>query len=185
MARLIYSGITSLDGFVADPDGNFDWSMPDEEVHAFVNDLERSIGTYLLGRRMHEVLRFWDTAHTVVGLSPVEREFTELWQAADKVVYSTTLEEVSGPRTRLERKFDPEAVRRLKAAGDRDLSVGGPDLAAQMIRAGLVDEFHLFVSPVMVGGGHSYFPPGVRLPLELLAERRFDNGVMYLRYQLA
>lgn len=184
MARLIYSAIASLDGYVADEDGNFDWATPDEEVHAFVNDLERPIGTYLYGRRMYEVMIFWETAHTLADLSAPERDYTAIWQAADKVVYSGTLESVSSARTRLERAFDPDAVRLMKDSAERDLSVGGPGLAAEALRAGLVDECRLFVAPVVVGGGTGFFPDGVRLPLELLDERRFDNGMAYLRYRV-
>src|SRR6266404_9582875 len=147
MAKLIYSAIGSLDGYVADENGTFDWAAPDEEVHAFVNNLERPVGTYLHGRRMYEVMRYWESAPTSGDEPSVMLDYAELWQAADKIVYSTTLEEVSSARTRLERDFDPEAVRRLKASAERDLSVGGPDLAAQAIKAGLVDELHLFLSP--------------------------------------
>jgi dihydrofolate reductase len=182
MVKLIYSAITSLDGYVADERGKFDWSAPDDEVHRFVNDLERPIGTYLYGRRMYEVMVYWETAHTVADEPPFIRDYTEIWQAADKIVYSKTLDEVSSARTRIEREFDPEQVRQLKAQAERDLSVGGPDLAAQAIRAGLVDEYHLFLTPIVVGGGTQSLPDGVRLQLELLAERRFANGVVYLRY---
>jgi dihydrofolate reductase len=182
MVKLIYSAITSLDGYVADERGKFDWSAPDDEVHRFVNDLERPIGTYLYGRRMYEVMVYWETAHTVADQPPFIRDYTEIWQAADKIVYSKTLDEASSARTGIEREFDPEQVRQLKAQAERDLSVGGPDLAAQAIRAGLVDEYHLFVTPIVVGGGTQSLPDGVRLQLELLAERRFANGVVYLRY---
>ena len=182
MARLTYTGITSLDGYVADADGNFDWAMPDEEVHAFANDLERPVGTYLYGRRMYEVMVYWETAHALPDEPAVVRDFARLWQAADKIVYSTTLDAVASARTRIERDFDPEAVRRLKATSDRDISVGGPHLAAHAIRAGLVDEFGLFVVPVAVGGGTSFLPEGIRLNLDLLEERRFGSGFVYLRY---
>jgi dihydrofolate reductase len=183
MAKLIYSAITSLDGYIADEDGNFDWAAPDEEVHAFVNDLERPVGTYLYGRRMYEVMVAWETAHTFADQRPVMQDFAKIWQAADKVVYSRTLAAVSSARTRIERDFDPAAVRQLKASAGRDLSVGGPDLAAQAIRAGLVDEYHLFLVPFVVGGGNQSLPDNVRLKLELLDERRFDSGVVYLRYR--
>src|SRR5438128_1233039 len=153
MAKLIYSVITSLDGYVADADGNFDWAAPDEEVHTFVNDLERPLGTYLYGRRMYEVMVFWETAHTLAEQSPVVQVFAEIWQAADKIVYSRTLETVSSARTRIQRDFDPEAVRQLKAAAGRDISVGGPDLAAQAIKAGLVDESRLCLLPILLAGG--------------------------------
>ena len=183
MAKLIYATITSLDGYVADADGNFDWAEPDEEVFTFVNDLERQIGTYLYVRRMYEVMVYWETLPTTADQSPVERDFAELWQAADKIVYSTTLESVSSARTRIERDFDPEAVRQWKATAARDITVSGPDLAAQAIKAGLVDECHLFFTPIVVGGGKQALPNNVRLKLELLDERRFGNGVMYLHYR--
>ena len=184
MAKLIYTAITSLDGYVADEDGNFDWGAPDEELHAFVNDHERSIGTYLYGRRMYEVMVYWETAHALPDQPPVEQDYAGIWQAADKIVYSRTLETVSSARTRIERNFDPEAVRRLAVAAERDISVSGPDLAAQAIRAGLVDECHLFLNPVVVGGGHPALPSNVRLQLELLAERRFGSGVVHLHYRI-
>src|SRR5215208_3896370 len=182
MGKLIYSAITSLDGYVADEDGNFDWSAPDEEVHAFVNDLERPVGTYLYGRRMYEVMVYWETAHTVAGQPPVVQDFAKIWQAADKIVYSRTLETVSSARTLIEREFDPEAVRQLKAAAGRDITVGGPELAAQAMKAGLVDELHLFLTPIVVGRGKQSLPDGVRLKLELLDERRFGSGVVHLHY---
>ena len=183
MASLIYSAITSLDGYVADEDGNFDWAMPDEQVHAFINDLMRPVGTHLYGRRLYEVMAGWETDPTLAEQSPVMRDFAELWQAADKIVYSTTLATPSTARTRIERAFDPEAVRELKAAADRDLLVGGPELAAQAFAAGLVDECHLFLAPIMVGGGKRSLPDHVRLQLELLDERRFGNGMVHLRYR--
>jgi len=183
MAKLIYSAITSLDGYVADDQGNFDWAAPDEEVHGFVNELERPVGTYLYGRRMYEVMVTWETMDTRADQPPVSQDFTKIWQAADKVVYSKTLETVSSARTRIERDFDPEAVRQLKASSERDITVGGPELAAQAIRAGLVDEFQLFVTPVVVGGGKKALPDDVHLKLELLDERRFGSGVVHLRYR--
>jgi dihydrofolate reductase len=182
MGDLIYAAIASLDGYVADADGNFDWAAPDEEVHAFVNDLERGIGTHLFGRRMYEVLVAWETM-PVEGEPPVIRDYAEIWRAADKVVYSSTLEEPSSARTRIERTFDPEAVRRMKASAERDLGIGGPHLAAEALRAGLVDELHLFVAPAVVGGGTRWLPDDVRLDLELLDQRRFRNGTVYLRYR--
>jgi dihydrofolate reductase len=181
MAKLIYSAITSLDGYVADVDGNFDWAAPDEEVHTFINDLERPVGTYLYGRRIYQVMAVWETDHTLADQSPVMRDFAQIWQAADKIVYSRTLETVSSARTRIERDFDPGAVRQMKAA--HDLSVGGPDLAAQAIRAGLVDEWHVFVAPIVVGGGTRFFPNDVRLKLELLDQRRFAGGMVHLHYR--
>jgi dihydrofolate reductase len=183
MAKLIYSAITSLDGYIADEDGNFDWAAPDEEVHAFVNDLERPVGTYLYGRRMYEVMVAWETAHTFADQRPVMQDFAKIWQAADKVVYSKTLEAVSSAKTRIERDFDPEAVRQMKASAGRDLTVGGPHLAAEAIKAGLVDEYHLFLVPFMVGGGNQSLPNNVRVQLELLDERRFGGGVVFLRYR--
>jgi dihydrofolate reductase len=183
MAKLIYSAITSLDGYVADEDGNFDWAAPDEEVHSFVNDLERPVGTYLYGRRMYEVMVFWETADTLPDEPPVVQDFAQIWQAADKIVYSTTLEKASSARTRIERAFDHDAVRQMKASAQRDITVGGPDLAGQAIKAGLVDELHLFVASVVVGSGRQALPNDVRLELDLVDERRFGNGVVYLRYR--
>ena len=182
MAKLIYSAITSLDGYVAGEEGNFDWAEPDGEVHSFVNDLERPVGTYLYGRRMYETMLAWETM-SLDDQPAVVRDFAEIWRAADKIVYSKTLESVSSARTRIERNFDPEAVRRLKAAAERDITVGGPNLAAQAIKAGLVDEYHLFVAPVVVGGGNQALPTNVRLKLELLDERRFGNGMVHLHYR--
>jgi dihydrofolate reductase len=182
VGKLIYSAIASLDGYVADENGSFDWAEPDEEVHSFVNDLERPVGTYLYGRRLYEVMVAWETM-PLAEEAPFMRDFAELWRAADKIVYSRTLEAVSSRRTRVEREFDPEAVRQLKATASRDLAVGGPDLAATAFAAGLVDECHLFLAPVVVGGGTRCLPGGVRLQLELLDERRFGNGVVYLRYR--
>ena len=183
MARLIYSAITSIDGYVADEDGKFDWAAPDEEVHRFVNELEPPVGTYLYGRRMYEVMLYWETAHTVADQPLVAQDYAEIWQAADKIVYSKTLEATTTARTRIERDFDPEAVRQLKARAARDITVGGPNLAAEAIKAGLVDEYQLFVTPIVVGGGTQWLPDDVRLELELLDERRFGNGVVYLRYR--
>ena len=179
MGRLIYSAIASLDGYVADQNGDFGWSMPDDEVHRFVNDLERPIGTYLYGRRMYEVLAAWET---IEDDHEAMRDYAQIWRAADKVVFSRTLEEVSTARTRLEREFDPDAVRRMKDDAERDLSVGGPELAAHALRSGLVDEINLLLSPVIVGGGNPALPSDVRLDLELLDERRFTGGVVHLRY---
>ena len=184
MAKLIYFAISSLDDYVADEDGNFDWGEPDEEVHTFINDLERPVGTYLYGRRMYEVMIAWETMD-LSSQSPHMRDFAQIWRAAEKVVYSRTLEEPSSARTRIEREFDPEAVRQMKASADRDLAVGGPELAAHAIRAGLVDECHLFIAPMVVGGGKRSLPDDVRLPLELLDERRFGSGMVHLRYRAA
>jgi dihydrofolate reductase len=182
VAKLIYSAIASLDGYIADEQGNFDWAAPDEEVHAAANDLQRQIGTMLLGRRMYEVLLPWETMDTN-GEPSVLADFAALWRKTDKVVYSRTLDDVSSARTRLERDFDGEAVRRMKASADRDLSVGGPDLAASAFAAGLVDECDLFLNPVIVGGGTRALPDKVQMPLELLDERRFESGVVHLHYR--
>jgi dihydrofolate reductase len=182
VAKLIYSALTSLDGYIEDEHGKFDWAEPDEEVHTFVNDLDRPVGTYLLGRRMYEVLVYWETVDLADQPAYI-RDFAEIWRAADKIVYSKTLEAVSSARTRIEREFDPEAVRQMKTAAGRDLSVGGPGLAAGAFKAGLVDELSLFVSPVVVGGGKQALPDGVRIGLELLDERRFGKGVVHLRYR--
>lgn len=183
MAALTYSTIMSLDGYVADEHGNFDWGVPDEEVHTFINDLERSVGTYLYGRRMYEVMAAWETMD-LADEPPFIREFAAIWRAAGKVVYSTTLDDISTAHTHIERAFDPDGVRRMKASGGRDLSVGGPELAAQALTAGLVDECHLFLAPVVVGGGTRALPEGVHLGLELLDERRFGNAMVYLRYRV-
>jgi dihydrofolate reductase len=182
MAKLIYAAIASLDGYTADEDGNFDWAAPDEDVHAFVNDLERPIGTYLYGRRMYDVMAYWESAHTLPDQSAVTQDYTRIWQAADKVVYSRTLDKVVTERTRLERDFDPAAVKALKESAGSNIGIGGPELAAEALRAGLVDEVHLFLNPVVVGGGTRALPDQVHLQLELLDEHRFGNGVVYLRY---
>jgi dihydrofolate reductase len=183
MPKLIYTAITSLDGYVADADGNFDWAVPDEELHAFVNDLERPVGTYLYGRRMYEVMVGWETAQTLADQRPVMTDFAQIWQAADKIVYSTTLGTASSARTRIESSFDPAAIRALKASVRTDISVGGPDLAGQAITAGLVDECRFFVTPIIVGGGTRSLPDDVRVRLELLDVRRFGNGVVHLHYR--
>lgn len=185
MAKLIYSAIASLDGYVEDEDGKFDWAAPDEEVHAFVNDLERPIGTYLYGRRMYETLVYWETASTGADQPAVSRDFAEIWRAAEKIVYTRTLQAPSSARTQIERDFIPETITQLKEASASDLTVGGADLAGQAIAANLVDECHLFLTPIVVGGGRRALPAGVRARLELLDERRFDGGVVYLRYRLA
>jgi dihydrofolate reductase len=180
MARLIYSAITSLDGYVADAAGRFDWSVPDEAVHRFVNEQERPIGTYLYGRRMYDVMRYWATAPTTGD--GAEHDYARIWQAAAKVVYSTTIGEAGTPRTRLERTFDGAAIRALKERAPQDISIGGPGLAGAALAAGLVDELHLFLSPVLVGGGTRALPDGIRLSLELLGEDRFANGVVHLHH---
>ncbi len=184
MARLIYAAICSLDGYTNDAAGRFDWSAPDEQVHAFVNDLERAAGTYLYGRRMYEVMRVWQTMDTS-DEPAVMKDYAAIWQAAEKIVFSTTLDEVTTPRTRLERSFEPRPVRELKQAAERDLTIGGATLAAEALTAGLVDEVQLLLSPVIVGGGTPALPTGLRVALELLDERRFGNGVVYVRYRVA
>jgi dihydrofolate reductase len=184
MARLIYSAIASLDGYVEDRHGKIDWGAPDAEVHAFINDLERPIGTYLYGRRMYEAMVPWETAGTGGDQDAVSRDFAEIWRAAEKIVYSRTLQSPSSERTRIERDFDPAAVRQLKASSDRDITVGGAELAGDAIAAGLVDECHLYLVPVLLGGGKRVLPDNVRAQLELLAERRFPSGVVHLHYGL-
>ncbi|MCM3923946.1 dihydrofolate reductase family protein [Frankia sp. AiPs1] len=199
MGRLIYSAITSLDGYVVDADGRFDWAVPDEEVHAFVNGLERTVGTYLYGRRLYEVMAAWETMPTDARPAdarpaegspadgdrrPVMLDYARIWQAADKVVYSTTLDGAATSRTRIERGFDPDAVRRLVASANGDVSIGGPTLAGHAIRAGLVDDWHLFLTPVVVGGGVRALPDGVRVQLELLATHRFASGVVHLHHRV-
>jgi dihydrofolate reductase len=184
MARLIYSAITSLDGYVEDERGGFEWAAPSDEVHAFVNDLERPIGTYLYGRRMYETMVFWETVSTSDDQPSEMRDFAQIWRAAEKVVFSRTLETVSSARTRIEREFDPGAIRRLKETSEHDITIGGAELAAQAIGAGLVDECHLFLGPIIVGGGKRALPDRVRVQLELLDERRFANGVVHLHYRV-
>ena len=182
MAKLIYFTPTSLDGYIAD-DGNFDWSAPSEEAFAFINDLVRPIGTYLYGRKEYDTLAVWETPEVIPGLTPAMLDFAQIWRAADKIVYSKSRETVSTPRTRLEREFDPQAVRELQAQSPVDISVGGPTLAAHAIRNGLVDEYHLLIVPTMLGGGIRVLPGDVHIRLDLLDERRFANGMVYLRYQ--
>jgi dihydrofolate reductase len=181
VARLIYMTIASLDGYVADENGKYDWARPDDEMFGFVNDFERPIGTYLYGRRLYEEMTGWETLPQA-GQPPLMLDFAGIWRAADKVVFSRSLEAVSTTRTRIERDFDPGAVRQLKERAERDITVGGPVLAAEALKAGLVDECCLIVCPVVVGGGKKSLPSGVHLPLELLAERRFASGAVYLRY---
>jgi dihydrofolate reductase len=182
MARLIYSAIASLDGYVNDEDGRFDWSAPDEEVHTFVNDKERPVGTYLYGRRMYDVMAVWETM-SMDGEPAAMRDYQDIWRGAEKVVYSRTLDAARTPRTRIERDFDPAAVRALKDSAGADLSIGGAELAGQALRAGLVDEVSLLLSPIAVGGGTPALPHGARLHLELRDQRRFANGVVYVRYE--
>jgi dihydrofolate reductase len=188
MARLIYSSIASLDGYVADEQGEFGWSMPDREVHSFVNGLERGVGTYLYGRRMYEVMKVWEADEAIAGPTAdaaLLRDYAELWRAADKVVYSRTLEDISTARTKLEPRFDPQAVRRLKEEAERDLGIGGPELATQALEADLVDEVQLFLVPVAVGAGKPALPVALPFSLNLLDQRRFGNGTVYLRYGVA
>lgn len=185
MAQLMYSAIASLDGYVEDRGGSFDWGAPDEEVHSFVNDLERPIGTYLYGRRMYETLVYWETAHLMADQPAVASDFTTIWQGAEKIVYSRTLESVSSAKTRIEKEFNADSVRHLKAAARHDMTVGGTELAGQAITAGLVDELHLFVVPIVLGGGKPWLPTGVRLDLALADTRAFASGVVYLRYRLS
>jgi dihydrofolate reductase len=183
MARLIYSAITSLDGYVEDKDGKFEWAAPDDEVHAFLNDLERPIGTYLYGRRMYETMMFWETVSTGPEQPAVVRDFAEIWRAADKIVYSRTLQKASSARTRIERDFSPDALRQLKSALGSDVTIGGSELAGQAIAAGLLDECHLFLNPVLVGAGKRALPDNVGADLELINEHRFKNGVVHLHYR--
>ena len=183
MGDLIYTALQSLDGYVADEQGEFGWAKPGEEVHAFVNDLTRPIGTHLFGRRMYGVMAVWERPEELPGMTEAMRDFAALWRTTDKVVYSRTLDSVSTERTRLEREFDADAVRALKQSSERDLAIGGPELAASAFRADLVDELQIFVVPAIVGGGTESLPAGVRLDLELVEERRFDNGTAYLRYR--
>ena len=184
MAKLIYVSNVSLDGYIEDAHGSFDWTAPIDEVFTFITDLVRSVGTYLYGRRMYDVLVAWETIYGQPDQPPEIRDFAEIWHAADKVVYSRTLQQASSARTRIEREFDPEAIRRLKTEAERDLSIGGPELAGHAFRAGLVDEVHLFLTPVLVGGGNRALPDGVRLNLELLNEHRFSNGTVHLHYRV-
>jgi len=183
MARLIYTANSSLDGYTEDRDGNFDWTAPEEDYFKFITNLIRADGTHLYGRRMYETMMVWETDPTLAAVSPLMRDFAEVWQAADKIVYSRTLEAVSTRKTRIERNFDPEAIRRLKEAVEQDIHIGGPELAAHAFRAGLIDELHLFLMPIIVGGGKPMLPDNIRLELDLLEERRFDSGVVFLRYR--
>jgi dihydrofolate reductase len=185
MGKLIYSAIASADGYVEDARGAFDWAVPDEEVHRFVNDLERPVGTYLYGRRMYQTMLYWETARTEPGQPPFVRDFASIWRAAEKIIFSRTLRTVSSARTRIERNFDPGMVGQLKSATEHDMAVGGAGLAGQAIKAGLVDELQLFLVPVIVGGGKRALPDGVRSDLELLETQPFASGAVYLRYRPA
>ena len=184
MIKVIYSTIASLDGYMADEDGEFGWAAPDEQVHAFINDLELGVGTFLYGRRMYEVMRYWETADATSGRTAVEQDYAQIWRSADKIVYSRTLRSVSSARTRIERVFDAAALRHEKARAGGDIGVGGPGLAVRVLEAGLVDELRLFVVPILVGGGKRSLPDHVRLEVELLDERRFDGGMVYLHYRI-
>lgn len=181
MANLIYSAITSLDGYVEDADGGFEWAAPDEEVHAFVNELERPIGTYLYGRRMYDTMVYWESA---TNSSEAAREYAEIWRAAEKVVYSRTLHSATSARTRIWHTFEPDAIQRLKESSAADLSIGGADLAGQALNGGLVDECHLIIAPIVVGGGKQALPNDLRLRLELLDEHRFTSGFVHLHYRV-
>lgn len=184
MPHLIYSAISSLDGYIEDTHGNFDWAAPDQEVHTFINNLERAAGTYLYGRRMYETMMGWETDPDLAAESPHMRDFAQIWQAADKIVYSRTLQAPATRRTRIERDFDPGAIRQLKQAAGHDILIGGPELAAHAFGSGLIDECHIFLTPIIVGGGKPSLPGDVRLELELLDERRFSNGTVFLRYRV-
>src|SRR5574342_513057 len=183
MAHLIYTTNTSLDGYIEDLDGKFDWTDPSDEVFQFITNLIRAVGTHLYGRRTYENMMVWETDPNLAAESPLMRDFAEIWQAANKIVYSRTLETISTRKTQLEQTFDPEAIRQLKATGEHDILIGGPELAAHAFRAGLIDECHLFLVPIIVGGGKQALPDNVRLELELLDERRFGSGVVFLRYR--
>jgi dihydrofolate reductase len=185
VAKLIYAAIASLDGYIEDEDGGFGWAEPGEELHAFVNDLERQHGTYLYGRRVYETMLAWETMDTGPDQPEVIRDYAEIWRAAEKVVYSTSLEQAETAKTRVEREFDPDVVKGLKDEAESDLSIGGPNLAASALAAGLIDEIHLFLHPIVVGGGKRALPDGHELRLELLDEGRFDDGVVHLHYRVA
>lgn len=182
MAKLIYSMLQSLDGYTEDARGGFGWAAPDEEVHSYINELASPVGTYLYGRRMYETMVYWESAHMIPDLPRFVLDWARQWQAAEKIVYSRTLTELRSARTRIEREFAPDAIQRLKAESEHDITVNGPELAAQAIRSGLVDELQMILCPVVVGGGKRFFPEGVRLDLELLEERRFGNGIVVLRH---
>ncbi len=184
MAKLIFSAIASLDGYIEDEGGNFDWGAPDDEVLGFLNELERPIGTYLYGRRMYETMVYWETAEVLRDQSPMDWDWMQIWRSAEKVVYSSSLEAVSSSKTRIERNFDAIAIRAMKDSLDRDISIGGPELAAQAFRAGLIDDCQLFLMPVLIGGGKPALPRSVRLDLDLVHERCFGNGVVFLHYRL-
>lgn len=185
MGKLIYTGITSLDGYLADRDGNFDWAEPDDEVFGYINDHERDAGTYLYGRKMYEMMIAWETLDSEPGQTELMIDFARIWQSADKIVYSSTLTDVSTARTKIERSFDPDRIEELKRETDRDILIGGPTLAAHAVRAGLVDEYEQFVVPIIIGGGLPYLPRDVRIGLDLTLLHRFGSGTVHLRYRAA
>jgi dihydrofolate reductase len=184
MAQLIYIANTSLDGYTEDRDGKFDWIAPGDEYYRFISNLVREAGTYLYGRRMYETMMVWETDPNLAAENPLRRDFAEIWQAANKIVYSRTLPAASTRKTQLEPDFDPEAIRQLKETVEQDILIGGAELAAHAFRSGLIDECHLFLIPIIVGGSKPALPNNIRLELELLEERRFGNGMVYLRYQV-
>jgi len=184
MARLIYSMLCSLDGYIEDQNGGFDWAAPDEEVHQFVNDFERSVGTYLLGRRMYEIMQVWETDPALAANSEITRDYAEIWQSANKIVFSRTLKTVTTSKTQLIGNFDPDAIQTLKENADRDISIGGPELSTHAFRTGLVDECHIYLAPIVVGGGKRAIPDNIMGELNLLEERRFKSGFVFLRYQI-
>jgi dihydrofolate reductase len=185
MAKLIYGMVASLDGYIEDEDGSFGWAEPDEEVHRFVNELERGVGTYLYGRRMYETMAVWETDPSLARESAHTREYAEIWRDADKVVYSSTLDDAPTGRTRIVREFDPAAVRAMKGSTARDITIAGPNLASRAFEAGLIDECYLLIAPVVVGAGKPALPDRLRLKLELVSERRFGSGMVHVRYRTA
>jgi dihydrofolate reductase len=184
MAHLIYIANTSLDGYTEDIDGNFDWTVPDEEAFRLITSIVGTTGTHLYGRRMYQSMMLWETEPGLAAESPSRHDFAEIWQAADKIVYSRTLEAASTRKTQIVRNFDPEAIRQLKGTVEQDILIGGPELAAEAFRSGLIDECHLFVASIILGGGKPALPDNVRLELALLDERRFANGTVFLRYRV-
>ncbi len=189
MGKLIYLITTSLDGFVADQDGNFDWAVPSEEVHAFVNDIVRNVGTSLLGRKMYDIMKVWDTIPTegtneaMDGPSEAMNDYAKIWRAAKKIVYSTSLSDVAIANATIARSFDPNAIRKLVAESDKDFDIGGPHLAAEAIRAGIVDEYHQFIVPIIIGSGNDWLPKDVKSELKLVDVRKFENGFVHLQYR--
>jgi dihydrofolate reductase len=184
MAKLIYATNVSFDGYIEDERGNIDWGISDDETYAFWTDFQRTIGTYLYGRRMYESMVYWETANASGDQPEVMREFAQIWRAAEKIVYSRTLQAVSSAKTRIEREFDPDAIRRLKESSGADITIGGPELAGRAMSAGLIDECHLLLNPIVLGGGKRALPDNLRMRLELLGERRFRSGVVHLHYRV-